>query len=89
MAKQKYLTRTIKSTRASILCMDIETAEPMNKIVVLAGTFKNENDILKSAKKLIENDRIKCVAVANSQTETALYRMSEAFFLNNAEKVNA
>lgn len=87
MAKQKYLTRTMKSTRASILCMDIETAEPMNKIVVLAGTFKNDNDILKNAKKIIENSRVKCVAVANAQTETALYRMTEDFFLANAEKV--
>ena len=87
MAKQKYLTRTMKSTRASILCMDIETAEPMNETGVLAGKYNTDHDILKQAKKQIENDRVKCVAVANSQTETALYRMSEDFFLANAEKV--
>ena len=87
MAKQKYLTRTMKSTRASILCMDIETAEPMSKIVVLGGTFKNTADILKRAKKQIENDRVKAVAVADYQTESALYKMSEDFFLANAEKV--
>lgn len=87
MAKQKFLTRTMKSTRASILCMDIETAEPMNETIVLAGTFKNENELLKTAKKHLENNRVKCVAVAASQVETALYKMSEDFFLANAEKV--
>lgn len=87
MAKTKYLTRTMKSTRASILCMDIETAEPLNKTVVLAGTFKTEAQILKEAKKLIEDDRIKAVSVSAVQTESGVYRMPEATFLSLAEKV--
>ena len=87
MAKQKFITRTMKSTRVSILCVDTQTAETFNKIVLLSGTFKNEDEILKQAKKTIETGSIKAVDVAASQIEQGLYRMPEDVFLANAEKV--
>lgn len=87
MARKSYVTRTMKSTRASILCMDVELAEPVKNIVILAGKYKDADSILKSAKKLIETDRIKAVAVDTWQNEEALYRLSEDTFLAIAEKV--
>lgn len=87
MAKRKFITRTIKSTKASILCMDVETAEPLNKIVVLGGTFKDEKSILKEARKQIETETVKCVSVVDVASETALYKMDEQKFIENAEKI--
>lgn len=87
MARKLYVSRTLKSTRASVLCMDIEEAEPMNIEVVLPMIYKDGKALLKAAKKCVENDRIKAVAIANFQTEYAMYRMPIETFLANAERV--
>lgn len=87
MAKQKFITRTLKTTRASILCMDTEMAEPLNKTVVLSGTFKNDEDILKQARKEIDKGAIKAVAVVTVNVEENIYRMPETYFIQNAEIV--
>lgn len=77
----------MKCTRASILCLDTEVAEPLNETVVLAGTFKDENAILKAARPLIERGSVKAVSVAASQVEENLYRMTETYFIEHAEKI--
>lgn len=88
MARKLYVTRTIKSTRASILCMDIEQAEPMNITVILPAQFKDAKAVLKAAKPMVETDVIKAVSVADYQTEFAMYRMPMEQFIVTAEKVD-
>ena len=87
MARKLYVTRTMKSTKASILCMDIEAAEPMNVTVVLPTIYKDAKAILKAAKPIVETDLVKAVAVVDWQTEYGMYRMPMETFLANAEKV--
>ena len=88
MARKLYVSRTMKSTKASILCMDIEQAEPMNVTVILPEILKDENVILKAARKAIDTDTVKAVAVVDFEPEYAMYRMPIEFFLANAEKVD-
>ena len=88
MARKTYVTRTIKSTRASILCMDIVMAEPMNITVVLPSVYKDSNAILKAARPLVETEQIKAVTVGDYQTEYAMYRMPIETVLATAEKVD-
>ena len=87
MARKMYVNRTMKSTRAIVLCMDVVDAEPLNKEVVLPAIFKDENAILKAARPLVENERIKAVSIVATNTEYAMYRMPIEQFLASAEKV--
>ena len=88
MARKAMVTRTITSTRATILCLNTESAEPFNETVLLSGTFKDNKSILKSAKPLIEtSDAISAVKVVDVATEEKLYGMTEQDFLAHAHEL--
>ena len=43
MARTPMVTRTLVSTRANVLCLDVLTAEPTNQTFDIARTFKDED----------------------------------------------
>ena len=83
--RKPVVTRTIKSTEVKVLCLDINTAEPCNKTVILPRTYKNVDAMLKMAKAEIDTEEIKAVAVVDSAVKLKKYGMSEASFIKNAE----
>lgn len=85
MARESMVTRTIITTNATVMCINVETAEPYNETVKLPGTHKDNNAILKQAKKLLENDTVKCVHVVDVAEEQKLYGMKEVDFIAHAE----
>lgn len=84
MARAPQVTRTIQTTHASVLCMDIENREPCNRDVILPRTYKDDNAILKAVKKVIETDTLKAVQVVSSNVQETLYGMSEQDFIAHA-----
>lgn len=84
MARAPQVTRTIQTTHCTILCMDIENREPCNRTVILPRTYKDENAMLKAAKKVIESDTLKCVQVVDHCVQETLYGMSEQDFITHA-----
>lgn len=84
MARTPQVTRTIQTTHATVLCMDIENREPCNKEVILPRTYKDENAILKAVKKAIETDTLKPVQVVSHMVQETLYGMSEQDFIAHA-----
>ena len=84
MARAPQVTRTIQTTHANVLCMDIENREPCNKDVILPRTYKDENAILKAVKKVIESETIKPVQIVAYNVQETLYGMSEQDFIANA-----
>ena len=87
MARERMVTRTIETTVATALCLDTNTAEPVNKTVPLAGTFKDEKAMLRAVKKQIETDDFKVAKIVDVKIEKALYKQTEAQFIANAVKV--
>lgn len=85
MAKQRMITRTALTTKATVLCLNTETAEPFNETVLLSGTYKDAKNILKDAKKLLDNDTISVCKVVNIEVEEKLYGMPEVEFLQYAK----
>lgn len=85
MARAPQVTRTIKTTNCTLMCVHTETAEVFNKDVVLPRTFEDDNAILKAAKKVHETDTIKVVAVVQSSVTETLYGMSESDFIAHAK----
>ena len=84
MARAPQVTRTIQTTHCTVLCMDTENREPVNKDVVLPRTYKDENAMLKAVKKVVETDTIKAVQVVAHKVEETLYGMSEQDFIEHA-----
>lgn len=84
MARAPQVTRTIQTTHATVLCMDIENREPCNREVILPRTYKDDNTILKAVKKVIETDTLKPVQVVSSMVQETLYGMSEQDFIAHA-----
>ena len=84
MAKKPVITRTIQTTEATVLCMDVQQGEPFNKDVTLPRTYKDNTAMLKAAAAIIDTDEVKAVHVVRSEVKETLYGLPEADSLANA-----
>lgn len=84
MARQPMVTRTITTTRVNVMCLDIEHAEPCNKVVNISRTYKDEEAILKKVKPMLETETLKVVHVVDTEIEETLYGMTEQEFVELA-----
>lgn len=85
MAKQAMVTRTIITTKAEIMCLDIEQAEPYNDVILLPRTYKDDKAVLKAATAIIDDDNHKAVHVVRTEVIETLYGMTEIDFIRNAQ----
>lgn len=87
------VTRTIKSTRVTALCLDTQTAEPSNATFIVGGTFPNDpkgNDrLLKKVKSAHETETFKVVSIVDKEVQEHLYGMTEDKFIAGAEVLPA
>ena len=87
MARQPMVTRTIQTTHATVLCLNIPDAEPFNQTVVLPRTYKDEKAMMKIVEKLINTDDVKSVHIVDIEVHEALYGMTEAYFIATAHPI--
>lgn len=86
MARQPQVTRTIITTKATVLCMDIAAAQPIERTVSLPRTYKDEKALMKQITiALADEPNIKAVAVRSTEEVETLYGMSEQEFIQNAK----
>lgn len=81
MARVPMVTRTIQTTTANVLCLNIKEGEPFNKEVVLPRTYKDEKSMMKVVEKLINTDDVKAVHIVNTEVNETLYGMTEQEFI--------
>lgn len=80
------VTRTIITTKATALCLNLETAEPYNETINLSGTFKSKKDVLKAFSKAYDEEDVKkAVSIVDYAEEETLYGMTEQSFLQYAK----
>lgn len=84
MPRIPMVTRTVTTTRAVVLCLDIVTAEPENREITLPRTYKDDTAILTAARAVLETESFKPVAVVESEVKETLYGMTEAEFIKVA-----
>ena len=84
MARQPQVTRTIQTTKANVLCIDLANEQPFTQEVILPRTYKDERSMMKKSKPLVENESIKVVHVQNFTVESTLYGMTEEEFISAA-----
>ena len=85
MARQPMVTRTMKTTKATILCLDLVDKQPVYKEIVLPRTYKDERSLMRVVKPLLENEHFKCVNCEKLETAETLYGMSEQEFIDHAK----
>lgn len=85
MARTPQVTRTIQTTIATVLCLDLEKKEPFEKEVKIPRTYRDEKHMMKKITAIVNNEKVKAVHVIDTRTEYTLYGMSEQKFIENAE----
>ena len=85
MARIPMVTRTITTTKVSVLCLDVQTVEPFNKEVILPRTFKDDKKLFKKVEELVNNDDVRAVHIVAKEEVETLYGMSEQEFIENAK----
>ena len=85
MARIPMVTRTITTTKVSVLCLDVQSVEPFNKEVILPRTFKDDKKLFKKVEELVNNDDVKAVHIVAKEEVETLYGMSEQEFIENAK----
>ena len=84
MARIPMVTRTITTTKATIMCLDITNGEPFNEVYALPRTYKDDKALLKKAQAMYESDTIKLVAIVGVEEVETLYGMTEQDFITHA-----
>lgn len=81
MARVPMVTRTITTTKVNVMCLDIETGEPCNKITVVPRTYNDDEKLLKKVKEVLETETLKPVHVVDKEEIETLYGMPEQEFI--------
>lgn len=85
MARVPMVTRTIVTTKANVLCLDIVAGEPFNKVVTLPRTYKDDKALMKQVSKVVDNETMKAVHVVDKEEVETLYGMTEQEFIELAK----
>ena len=85
MPRVPMVTRTIKTTKANVLCVSIVENKTFEQEVALPRTYKDEKSLMKKVKAVLENDNIKPVRVISTEEVVTLYGISEQEFIQLAK----
>lgn len=85
MARIPMVTRTITTTKAIVMCLDIESGEPCNKSVVVSRTYRDDEALLKKVKEVLETETLKPVHIVGKEEIETLYGMTEQEFIEHAK----
>lgn len=88
MARKPMVTRTIVTTKVTVLGVDVNTAEAFNETYTLPRSYADDKKLLKACKDYFEDDNIKIVQVVNKEEVETLYGMTEQAFIENADMLD-
>jgi hypothetical protein len=84
MKKEKLITRTFVITQATVMALNIETAEPSTETYEMLGIYKTDEELLKAVKELYDTDTEKVVAITAKTEIEELRGISESLFLQHS-----
>lgn len=87
MKKEKLITRTITTTTATVMCLDVLSAEVKVENFTLTGRYENNPDFIADLREKYDTDSLKLVSVQAVRTETHLRGMTEHDFYLYSEIV--
>ena len=89
MARIPQVTRTITTTQAKVLCLDLQTQQTVTKFVTVPRTYKDDAAVLKAVKRAVETDNLKAVHIVDTTVDETLYGMTEDEFIQHAKPLPA
>lgn len=88
MARKPMVTRTINTTQATVLCMDLSTSTPVEKVILLPRTYKDDRALMKAIESTMTDEAIKPVHIKETTVVETLYGMTEQDFIKSAVKLD-
>ena len=88
MARIPMVTRTIKTTRFEVMTVNVTTGQVAIVEFTLLGSHGNTEKSLKTLKKDFETDETKVVNIQSFKQSIDLYGMTEAEFIEKAQKLD-
>lgn len=85
MAREPMVTRTLKTTVVSALCLNIETVEVYTEIFTMPRRYKDEATLFSKVKATYDTDNVKVVSLVEVHEQETLYGMKEIDFVKLAE----
>ena len=82
--RKPMVTRTFQTTRATVMCLDIEAGESVTRVLTLPRTYKDSKKLLKACEEAITEENVKAVHVVDTEVIETLYGMEEQKFIENA-----
>lgn len=86
MSRERMITRTVTATIANVMVVEIKTAKAYTTQIALTGSYKDNNDILKTLKKN-DNEELVYAAIVSTETKETLYGMPESEFMKYAKEL--
>lgn len=80
------ITRTVTTTKATLLCVNTVAEETATQVVELPRTYTDDSKLLKAAKETLVATLIPVKVISTEIVET-LYGMTEQKFIELAEKL--
>lgn len=84
MARKPMITRTIVTTKVTLMCLNITSGEAFNDVVTLPRTFTDEKKLLKKVQEIYDNEEVKAVHIVDKEEIETLYGMDEQDFIKHA-----
>ena len=85
MARVPQVTRTITTTKCTLLCVDTVNGEAYNDAIIVPRTYSDEKKLLKVVRSLYNTEEHEAVKVVATDTIETLYGMSESDFIKHAQ----
>lgn len=86
MARKPMVTRTVVTTKATVLCVNTVAEETTTEVVEVPRTYTDDSKLLKAVKETLDATIIP-VKVISTETVETLYGMTEQKFIEQAEKL--
>lgn len=88
MARVPMVTRTISSTTAKVLVVNLKTKQAEEKEVTVMRT-PDEKHLMKAVEAELNSEEVKAVTILSSEVTETLYGMEEAEFIKVANVMPA
>lgn len=79
------VTRTIPTTKATVLVLNIETGISEEKTVMVSREYKKAKKLREAIENIVNTDTEKLAHIKSTEVVETLYGMSEQKFIENAE----
>lgn len=87
MARVPQVTRTIQTTVATVMCLNIVDGTSFTQEVTLSRTYKDNDTILKCVRGVIDTEEVKAVHIVSTRIEEVRYGMTEQRFIQLADVI--